>query len=109
MLLSALLGAYREGVISEVHFAFQNGKARGLYSAEALSDGELMWLARTGLVLMAQKDCGENTLFLFDEPDVHFNDDWNRDFINTLYKLCGGAQHQFLIATHSALVLTDAM
>ena len=60
---------------------------KGLYSLEALSDGELMWLARTGLVLMAQPYCGENTLFLYDEPDVHFNDDWNKDFMKILYEL----------------------
>lgn len=109
VLLSTLLDAYREGVISEVYFAFTHKDKDGLYEAEGLSDGELMWLARTGLVLMAQSDCGENTLFLFDEPDVHFNDDWNRDFIHILYKLCVEVEHQFLIATHSTLILTDAL
>lgn len=76
---------------------------------EALSDGELMWLARMGLVLLAQKYCGENTLFLYDEPDVHFNDDWNREFIQFLYQLSEGLHHEFLIATHSTLILTDAL
>ncbi len=109
VLLSTLLEAYKEEVISEVNFGFTNGKTRGLYGIEALSDGELMWLARTGLILMAQRDCGKDVLFLLDEPDVHFNDEWNRDFIRILYQLCAGVEHEFLIATHSTLILTDAM
>lgn len=109
VLMSALLTAYREGIIGDIHFSFRNGEERGLYGMEALSDGELMWLARTGLVLLAQRHCGENTLFLYDEPDVHFNDDWNRDFIKVLYDLSHRTWNEFLIATHSTLILTDAM
>nr|WP_302591459.1 AAA family ATPase [uncultured Marvinbryantia sp.] len=108
-LISVLLTAYRLGVISELHFVYQDGKKRGLYEMEALSDGELMWIARMGLVLLAQKYCGENTLFLFDEPDVHFNDEWNRDFIGLLYQLSKDTHHEFIIATHSTLILTDAL
>lgn len=106
--LSILLTAYREGVIQTITFAFQNGEQEGLYETEALSDGELMWLSRMGLVLMAQPDCGEDTLFLFDEPDVHFNDDWNRDFVKVIYELSEGMGHGFVVATHSTLILTDA-
>lgn len=107
-LLSVLLTAYRMGVISEIHFTYRDGKKPGLFEMDALSDGERMWLARMGLVLLAQKYCGENTLFLYDEPDVHFNDDWNRSFIQLLYQLGEKRQHQFLVATHSTLILTDA-
>lgn len=106
--LSVLLTGHREGIIKEMHFTFQTGKTEGLLELEALSDGELMWIARMGLILMAQKCCGENILFLYDEPDVHFNDDWNQDFIKLLYQLSAGTHHEFLIATHSTLLLTDA-
>ena len=109
MLLSVLLTAYRLGIISNIHFSYKNAGESGVYDTEAFSDGELMWLARAGLVLMAQRYCGKNTLFLYDEPDVHFNDDWNKDFIKMIYELSRGAQHEFLIATHSTLILTDAM
>lgn len=109
ILLSVLLTAYRMGILGEVHFTYKMGEEKGLYDMEALSDGELMWLARAGLVLLSQSHCGQNTLFLYDEPDVHFNDDWNKDFIKTLYELNCHTWHQFLIATHSALILTDAM
>ncbi|NBK91794.1 hypothetical protein D5278_07345 [bacterium 1XD21-13] len=106
--LSALLTAYRKGVIRAVTFAFRDGDKKGLYETEALSDGELMWLSRMGLVLMAQPFCGVDTLFLFDEPDVHFNDDWNRDFVKVIYELSEGTGHGFVVATHSTLILTDA-
>ncbi|MDY3919105.1 MAG: AAA family ATPase [Candidatus Limivivens sp.] len=109
LLLSVLLTAYREGVIRDIQFSYRFPKEKGLYEMEALSDGELMWLARTGLILMAQKHCGENTLFLYDEPDVHFNDDWNKDFIKMIYELSQDTHHEFVIATHSTLILTDAM
>lgn len=111
-LISTLLTAWREGVIREIHFSYRNGDERGLYEMEDLSDGELMWLARIGLILMAQNYCGENTLFLYDEPDVHFNDDWSRDFVHFVYSMCsmdGKSGNEFLVATHSDLILTDAM
>ena len=111
-LISTLLTAWREGVIREIHFSYRNGDERGLSELEDLSDGELMWLARIGLILMAQNHCGENTLFLYDEPDVHFNDDWSRDFVRFVYAMCsmdGTSGNEFLVATHSDLILTDAM
>lgn len=111
-LISTLLTAWREGVIREIHFSYRNGDERGLYEMDDLSDGELMWLARIGLILMAQNHCGENTLFLYDEPDVHFNDDWSRDFVRFVYAMCsmdGTSGNEFLVATHSDLILTDAM
>ncbi len=111
-LISTLLTAWREGVIREIHFSYRNGDERGLYEMEDLSDGELMWLGGIGLILMAQNHCGENTLFLYDEPDVHFNDDWSRDFVRFVYSMCsmdGKSGNEFLVATHSDLILTDAM
>lgn len=107
--LSVLLAAYREDVISDINFVFRKKDEKGLYGVEALSDGEFMWMARMGLVLMAQEHCGKDTLFLFDEPDVHFNDDWNMNFVKTIYKLSRNTCHGFFVATHSTLILTDAM
>lgn len=108
-LISILLTAYRDGVVKDVSFFYSNNEKKGLYRTLDLSDGELMWLARTALILLAQNHCGDNMLFLYDEPDVHFNDDWNRDFIHIIYELSKDTQNEFLIATHSTLLLTDAM
>ncbi len=112
MLLNVLLAAHRSGVLQEIQLAFHSGESSTLLGLETLSDGELMWLARMGLVLMSRQTESAETLFLFDEPDVHFNNEWNMNFIETL-RLCSEApsenlEHGFVIATHSTLLLTDA-
>lgn len=111
MLLSVLLAAMQAGVLRDVQFAFQMDGCPDLVGMEALSDGELMWIARMGLVLMSRTGTGDS-LFLFDEPDIHFNDDWNRHFMASLRRLTRSAdgpnRQEFLIATHSILLMTDA-
>ena len=40
------------------------------------------------------------------------NDDWSRDFVRFVYAMCsmdGASGNEFLVATHSDLILTDAM
>jgi len=106
-LLSALVNLHQRGIVKDIHMSFQREGCGELLQLDALSDGELMWLARMGLILMSQKHCGSNSLFLLDEPDVHFNDDWNKEFVHMLYEMSGETPHQFIIATHSPLLLTD--
>ena len=46
-------------------------------------------------------------MFLYDEPDVHFNDDWSREFVRFVYAMCsmdGTSGNEFLVATHSDLI-----
>lgn len=112
LLLNVLIAAHRSGILRDIQLAFHSGKEQALLGLETLSDGELMWLARMGLVLMSRLSGSAETLFLLDEPDVHFNNEWNMDFIKTL-RLCsetpeGSLRHGFVIATHSTLLLTDA-
>lgn len=111
LLLNVLIAAYRSGILKDMQMAFHSGEEQALLGLETLSDGELMWLARMGLVLMSRLSRSAETLFLFDEPDVHFNNEWNMDFIKML-GLCSetpkeGLRHGFVIATHSTLLLTD--
>lgn len=112
MLLNVLAAAHRSGVLLDIQLAFQRDGQKTLLGLETLSDGELMWLARMGLVLMSRRDRSADTLFLFDEPDVHLNNSWNVDFIDTLrrYSRIGeqALRHEFVITTHSTLMLTDA-
>lgn len=112
MLLNVLTVAFRSGVLRDIQFAFRLGGRRALLGLEALSDGELTWLARMGLVLMSRHSRSAETLFLFDEPDVYFNSEWNVNFINMLRRFThmelSGLYHEFVIATHSTLLLTDA-
>ena len=112
LLLNVLIAAQRAGILRDVQLAFHTGEHQDLLGLETLSDGELMWLARMGLALMSRLSRSAETLFLFDEPDVHFNNEWNMDFIKTL-RLCSetpreSLEHEFVIATHSTLLLTDA-
>lgn len=109
LLLNVLMAASRAGILQDIQLAFHREDQPALLGLETLSDGELMWLARMGLVLMSQL---AETLFLFDEPDVHFNSEWTMDFVKTL-RQCGEVperdlRHEFVIATHSTLLLTDA-
>lgn len=112
LLLNVLIAAHRSGILRDVQMAFHCGEEQALLGLETLSEGELMWLARMGLVLMSRLSGSAETLFLFDEPDVHFNSEWNMDFIRTLGRCSetpeGGLRHGFVIATHSTLLLTDA-
>ena len=107
-MLSVLTAAQRGGILQDAQMAFRLRDRDSLLGLEALSDGELMWLARMGLVLMSRSESSMETLFLLDEPDVHFNDEWNTQFISLLHDYGSGLYHEFLIATHSTLVLTDA-
>ena len=43
----------------EIHFSYRNGDERGLYEMEDLSDGELMWLARIGLIIWPRTTVGK--------------------------------------------------
>ena len=110
VLLNVLMAARRGNILRDVQLAFRGEE--GLLGLEALSDGELMWLARMGLALMSRLSGSAGTLFLFDEPDIHFNNEWNMDFVKLL-RQCGetpaeALEHEFVIATHSTLLLTDA-
>lgn len=111
-LLTILLKAKNDGLLKDVYFAFKNGNCNEVLDDKALSDGEFLWLARMGLVLMARQEETDNCLFLFDEPDVHLNESWVIDFVNLLHEFVdvgdAAANHEIIIATHSSLILTDA-
>ncbi|MBH0318454.1 AAA family ATPase [Bacillus cereus] len=109
-LLTVLLIAKREKLLLEAHLSFKIKKQPELLMETALSDGEYLWLTRLGLILILryEQDC----LFMFDEPDVHMNESWNVDFVKALHEMTNineeGSTHEFLIATHSTLLITDA-
>lgn len=89
-------------------------KIENFFNEKALSDGEILWIARMGLVLLAGTEGTDNCLFLFDEPDIHLNENWNVEFVSNLEMLAGRTResrrnHSFWISTHSSLLLTDAL
>lgn len=113
-LLTVLLRALHAGALKECHVQFQTGEGEPFLNEQALSDGELLWAARMGLILFASLEENDNCLFLFDEPDIHLNESWNVEFISSLERLSRRemgemAENSFWIATHSSLLLTDAL
>jgi restriction system-associated AAA family ATPase len=91
-----------------------NVRKRGVTESidtRALSDGEHQFLHTLGLSLL-YKD--KRTLFLFDEPETHFNPNWKAKFI-TAIRSCFKQEEQdaentmreMLITTHSPLVISD--
>lgn len=111
-LLTLLSQAKESGELRECHFFFKRGEKSELLHEKALSDGELLWLARMGMVLAASQGETDNCLFLFDEPDIHLNESWNVEFVRRLEQMTWREEHKnhcFWIATHSSLLLTDAL
>jgi len=111
-LLTLLSQAKESGELRECHFFFKRGEGSELLNEKALSDGELLWLARMGMVLAASQGETDNCLFLFDEPDAHLNESWSVEFVRRLERMTWRAErrhHCFWIATHSSLLLTDAL
>lgn len=77
----------------------------GVMSYADLSDGEQMVLRRWALfhLLAGQQDA----LLLLDEPETHFNDAWKREIVSNIELAMGEDANSVLIASHSAIVLSD--
>jgi energy-coupling factor transporter ATP-binding protein EcfA2 len=79
--------------------------ARCVLLSDYLSDGEFAFLSRMALIyLLNEKEC----LFLLDEPEVHFNDDWKRNLVDSIERALAGTQSEVILTSHSSIVLTDA-
>lgn len=77
----------------------------GVLRLSEFSDGERLVLARWALFHLLDKQ--DDALLLLDEPETHFNDAWKREIVQVVDKAMGGDASQVLIATHSAIVLSD--
>lgn len=78
-----------------------------------LSDGEHQFLQVVGIVMMAEED---GCLFLFDEPDTHYNPLWRSKLVSAINKVTryrtSRNEHktslqEIVITTHSPFVLSD--
>lgn len=84
----------------------KKGIENGIFTKE-LSDGEHQLLHTLGLCLLYKE---ERCLFLFDEPETHFNPDWKAKFISSIRNcfkdntpIC-----EMLITTHSPYLISDS-
>ena len=79
---------------------------------KSLSDGEHQFLHTMGICLLLRKS---SVLFLFDEPETHFNPSWRAKFISTLQSclkqeevnISRRISHELLITTHSPFIISD--
>jgi restriction system-associated AAA family ATPase len=70
-----------------------------------LSDGEHQLMQVFGTLTMVE---AENTIFLMDEPETHFNPQWRAAFISLMTKIVGKRDQEYLITTHSPFLLSDS-
>lgn len=87
---------------SEIKLFHKTGKEINYLS---LSDGEHQLMNVFGTILMFDFD---NSLFLLDEPETHFNPKWRRDFMNNLDKISKGRYQDFFITSHSPFIVADS-
>lgn len=76
--------------------------------SDDLSDGEFAFLSRMGLIyLLNEKEC----LFLLDEPEIHFNDDWKRNLVDSIERALtypNKSASEVILTSHASIVITDA-
>ncbi|SHN45726.1 AAA family ATPase [Chitinophaga sp. CF418] len=96
---------YVDGFWDNASFSLQNTDNN---SFTVFSEGEQQAIIVKGLTELV---AGQNTLFLFDEPDTYLHPAWQRMFIESIihFNEQGGlSSSQFVIATHSPQLLGNA-
>ena len=86
----------------------RTGQPKRVLLTDDLSDGEFAFISRMALIyLLNEKEC----LFLLDEPEVHFNDDWKRNLVDSIERALTQPEKtdsEVILTTHASIVLTDA-
>ncbi len=84
----------------------KKGIDKTIYTKE-LSDGEHQLLHTLGLCLLYKE---QRCLFLFDEPETHFNPDWKAKFITSIRNCFKevAPKCEMLITTHSPYLVSDS-
>lgn len=86
---------------SEVKLKLKNGDIIDYLN---LSDGEHQLLNICGTILMTGF---ENSLYLLDEPETHFNPKWRREFISLLTDLVSNVNQDYFLTSHSPFIVAD--
>jgi predicted ATPase len=93
------------GLIDDIQVAVARTDTPDVLRFEEFSDGEQMVLGRMALFYLLENE--DDALLLLDEPETHFNDKWKREVVDIIDGAVGRTASDVLIATHSAIVLTD--
>jgi predicted ATPase len=109
-----LVALQRDGILLEANLIVN--KRRSIKQKQSgplllfadLSDGERAYLSRVALIQLMAGQSGLESLFLFDEPETHFNDEWKRDLVEQMEQTLTGSHSEVILTTHASIVLTDA-
>ncbi|MCU0445096.1 MAG: restriction system-associated AAA family ATPase [Microscillaceae bacterium] len=71
-----------------------------------ISDGEHQFIHIVGGMIMFD-EADTEVLYLFDEPDTHFNPQWRTEFFNQLQKVIEHFNKEIILTTHSPFILGD--
>lgn len=104
--LSAIIPRYEKEKlffdVGEITF-LKHGKRKVGY--RQLSDGEHQLLQVIGSLLLMDTD---GTLFLYDEPETHFNPDWRSKFVQLASQSINkNRQQELVLTTHSPYIVSD--
>ena len=108
--ISALLPKHEENekVFNIFDIAFRKQNTKNIVYYKQLSDGEHQFLQVFGILLLVDK---LGTLFLFDEPETHFNPDWRSKFVNIANKSIFNEdifrEQELILTTHSPFIVSD--
>jgi restriction system-associated AAA family ATPase len=69
-----------------------------------ISDGEHQFLQIVGSAMIFEQN---DVLFLFDEPETHFNPSWRTKFIQVLNATLKNRNQDIVITTHSPFIVSD--
>jgi restriction system-associated AAA family ATPase len=72
-------------------------------SYKNLSDGEHQFIHIIGTLMMMKE---ESALFLFDEPETHFNPRWKYEYTETFKKVTSELKSQILLTTHDPVLIS---
>jgi restriction system-associated AAA family ATPase len=85
------------------NIAIKKSNLENSISYRNLSDGEHQFIHIIG-TLMIMKD--ESALFLFDEPETHFNPKWKYEYFETFKKVINSNNSQILLTTHDPVLIS---
>lgn len=108
--ISALIPKFEEQEkvfnISDIAFRKLHSKEPVYY--KQLSDGEHQFLHVFGTLLLMNQN---GTLFLFDEPETHFNPDWRSKFVSIINESIKNEmiprEQELILTTHSPFIVSD--
>jgi type I restriction enzyme S subunit len=85
------------------HLQLQLTEPKKIIDYAGISDGEHQFIHIFGTVkLFDEAGC----LFVFDEPESHFNPQWRRHFVQILDDMPSTRNQEFVISTHSPFIVS---